>query len=266
MSSAFKPPILELEGVSYSYKKDSSFIHELSFQVPEGGFIGLLGANGSGKSTILKLACGILRPLSGRTKLWGRDLLAQNSRDRAKLISYLPQTLDISVPFTVRELVSMGLYPYDIPPALSVDEALDMVGLRDKSNARLTDLSGGERRRTFICMTLVQGAGLLLLDEPLANLDIKYQIELVKLLRNLRETRNIAVIMALHDINMALQFENVILIKDGNLIGSGKPDEVLSQSMLKQAFDVDVEVRRSASHGVYISYDNNFAERRDDRN
>jgi ABC-type cobalamin/Fe3+-siderophores transport system ATPase subunit len=261
MSSVSKPYILELENVRYSYEKGSTFIHDLSFSIPEGGFIGLLGANGSGKSTILKLACGILKPSSGQLKLWGRDLLAQNSRDRAKLISYLPQTLDISVPFTVKELVSMGLYPYDIPPTLSVDEALDMVGLRDKSDARLTDLSGGERRRTFICMTLVQGAGLLLLDEPLANLDIKYQIELVKLLKNLRETRNIAVIMALHDINMALQFENVMLIKDGNLIGSGRPGEILSQGMLKQAFDVDVEVQRSASHSAYISYDSNFMER-----
>jgi ABC-type cobalamin/Fe3+-siderophores transport system ATPase subunit len=258
MSSASKPKILELERVFYSYEKGSPFIEELSFSIREGGFIGLLGANGSGKSTILKLACGILKPTSGRLKLWGRDLLAQNSRDRAKLISYLPQTLDISVPFTVKELVSMGLYPYDIPPVLSVDEALDMVGLRDKSNARLTDLSGGERRRTFICMTLVQGAGLLLLDEPLANLDIKYQIELVKLLKDLRETRNIAVIMALHDINIALQFENVMLIKDGNLIASGMPGEVLSQSMLKQAFDVDVEVRRADTDGAYISYTKNF--------
>jgi ABC-type cobalamin/Fe3+-siderophores transport system ATPase subunit len=258
MSSASEPRILELERVCQSYEKGSPFIRDLSFPVKEGDFIGLLGANGLGKSTILKLACGILKPSSGQVKLWGRDLRAQSSRDRAKLISYLPQTLDISVPFTIRELVGMGLYPYDIPPAMSVDEALDMAGLGDKSNARLTDLSGGERRRTFIAMTLVQGAGLLLLDEPLANLDIKYQIELVKLLKKLRKTRNIAVIMALHDINMALQFENVMLVQEGNLIGAGKPGEVLSQNMLKQAFDVDVEVRRSASEEVYISFDNNF--------
>jgi iron complex transport system ATP-binding protein len=152
----------------------------------------------------------------------------------------------------------MGLYPYDIPPALGVDEALDMVGLNDKSNARLADLSGGERRRTFIAMTLLQGAGLLLLDEPLANLDIKYQIELVKLLRNLREKRGIAIMMALHDINMALQFENVMLIKEGTIIGSGRPHDVLSRDMLKRAFDVDVEVRRSDRDGTYISYAQNF--------
>jgi ABC-type cobalamin/Fe3+-siderophores transport system ATPase subunit len=258
MSSASKPLILKLGEVCYAYEKGRQFIRDLSFDVGEGEFIGLLGANGSGKSTILKLASGIMKPESGTVMLWGKDLQARNSRDRAKLISYLPQTLDISVPFTVKELVSMGLYPYDIPPAMSVEEALDMAGLREKAQARLTDLSGGERRRTFIAMTLVQGAGLLLLDEPLANLDIKYQIELVKLLKALREKRNISVVMALHDINMALQFEKVMLIKDGRIIGFGKPEEVLTGDTLKQAFDVSVEVRRSGAGGTYFSYEKNF--------
>jgi iron complex transport system ATP-binding protein len=189
--------------------------------------------------------------------LWGKCITEVRHRDRAKLISYLPQTLDISVPFTIRELVGMGMYPYDIPPAMSVDEALDLVGLLDKADAHLADLSGGERRRTFIAMTLLQGAGLLLLDEPLANLDIKYQIELVRLLRKLRETRNISVVMALHDINIALRFEKVMLVKEGNLLGSGRPDEVLSKTMLKQAFDVDVEIRTSGD-GVAVNYESNF--------
>jgi ABC-type cobalamin/Fe3+-siderophores transport system ATPase subunit len=258
MSSASEPRILDFEHAGYSYEKSRPFIKDLTFSVGEGDFIGLLGANGSGKSTILKLGSGILRPASGRVLLWGRDLADVKSRDRAKLISYLPQTLDISVPFTIRELVGMGLYPYDIPPAMSVDEALDTVGLCDKADARLSDLSGGERRRTFIAMTLLQGAGLLLLDEPLANLDIRYQIELVKLLKKLRESRNISVVMALHDINIALQFENVVLIKDGAVIGSGRPEEILSRGMLKLAFDVDVEIKKTGSDGTYISYENNF--------
>ena len=258
MSSASKQKILELDRASYSYDRNRSFIQDLSFSIGAGDFIGLLGANGSGKSTIMKLASGILKPSSGSILLWGKTLAAVSHRDRAKLISYLPQTLDISVPFAVRELVGMGLYPYDIPPAMSVDEALDMVGLTDKADARLTALSGGERRRTFIAMTLLQGAGLLLLDEPLANLDIKYQIELVRLLKKLREVKNISVVMALHDINIALQFEKVLLIKDGNVIGSGRPDEVLSRSMLKQAFDVDIEVKKTENDGIYISFENNF--------
>jgi ABC-type cobalamin/Fe3+-siderophores transport system ATPase subunit len=258
MSSASNRRILALDKVCFWYEKNRPFIHDLSVSIREGDFIGLLGANGSGKSTILKLASGILKPSLGTVTLWGRDLLKENGRDRAKLISYLPQTLDITVPFTVGELVGMGLYPYDIPPAMTVHEALDMVGLGEKAGARLTDLSGGERRRTFIAMTLLQGAGLLLLDEPLANLDIKYQIELIKLLRNLRSARNISVVMALHDINMAFQFEQVVLIKDAAIIGSGKPEEVLTRDMLKQAFDVDVKVRNSGIEGAFISYEHNF--------
>jgi ABC-type cobalamin/Fe3+-siderophores transport system ATPase subunit len=258
MSSASRPKILDLDRVCYSYDKDRSFIKDLSFSVGEGEFIGLLGANGSGKSTILKLGSGILKPSSGSLLLWGKSLHALNNRDRAKLISYLPQTLDISVPFTVRELVGMGLYPYDIPPAMTVDDALDMVGLSDKANAHLPDLSGGEKRRTFIAMTLLQGAGLLLLDEPLANLDIKYQTELVRLLRRLKEERNISVVMALHDINMALQFESVILIQEGRVIASGNPEAVLTRDMVKQAFDVDMEVKRSDSGSTYVSFENNF--------
>jgi iron complex transport system ATP-binding protein len=258
MSSACKPKILELDRVCYSYVENRPFISDLSFSVGEGEFIGLLGANGSGKSTILKLGSGILKPSSGGLRLWGRDLHTLNNRDRAKLISYLPQTLDISVPFTVGELVSMGLYPYDIPPAMSVGDALEMVGLSDKADAHLTDLSGGERRRTFIAMTLVQGTGLLLLDEPLANLDIKYQVELVRLLRKLREAGNIAVVMALHDINIALQFESVILIQEGNIIGTGSPETVLTRDTLRQAFAVDIDIERHASGESYIRYGDVF--------
>jgi len=189
MSSAYNPMILELNNICFSYIKGISFIENLSFAIGEGEFIGLLGANGSGKSTILKLGNRILKSSSGALKLWGKDIYKYSNKDRAKLICYLPQTLDINVPFRVRELVSMGLYPYDIPPAMSADDALELVGLKDKATSYLTDLSGGERRRTFIAMTLLQGAGLLLLDEPLANLDIKYQIELVRLLRKLKEKR-----------------------------------------------------------------------------
>jgi ABC-type cobalamin/Fe3+-siderophores transport system ATPase subunit len=258
MSSASDSNILELSGVRFSYDRSKPFIENLSLSVGEGEFIGLLGANGSGKSTILKLGSKLLEPSAGHIRLWDRDINTVKNKDRAKLISYLPQTLDITVPFTIRELVNMGLYPYDIPPAMTADDALEMVGLSDKANARLTDLSGGERRRTFIAMTLLQGAGLLLLDEPLANLDIKYQIELVRLLKKLREEKNISIVMALHDINVALQFEKVMLIKNGNIIGSGSPDAVLTREKLKQAFDVSIEVKRSHDGSTYVNFENHF--------
>jgi len=254
MSSASDPRILELNNLSFSYQKKDTLIRDLSFSVGQGEFIGLLGANGSGKSTILKLGSGILSPAQGTVQLWSKPLQAYQNKDRAKLISYLPQTLDIAVPFTVQELVSMGLYPYDIPPVMSVESALELVGLQDKASAYLSDLSGGEKRRTFIAMTLVQGAGLLMLDEPLANLDIKYQIELVRLLKSLSDTKNISVIMALHDINVALQFSKVILVKNGAILATGKPEDILTEELLKDAFDVQVSIMRHADGSSYIRY------------
>lgn len=254
MYSQSKNTILKFEHVNFSYERNSSFIDDISFPINNGEFIGLLGANGSGKSTILKLASGILRATGGSITLWNKSILLYKNKDRAKLLSYLPQVLDINIPFTAKELVSMGMYPYEILPALTVDETLETAGLADKAESLITNLSGGERRRAFIAMTLLQGAGLLLLDEPLANLDIKYQIEFLKLLRELQKKRNITVIMALHDINIALQFEKIILVKEGKILCIGAPEEVLSTELIKDAFDADVEIRREGSGRTYIHY------------
>lgn len=258
MYSAYKYPILELSNIGFTYHRDKPFIHDLNFSVGTGEFIGLLGANGSGKSTILKLASGILRPIEGSVMLWHKTLQSYRNKDRAKLICYLPQLLDINVPFKVRELVGMGLYPYDIPPEMSADDAIETVGLKEKSESYITNLSGGERRRTFIAMTLLQGAGIFLLDEPFANLDIRYQIEILKLLRRLKEQKDISIIMALHDINMAFQFEKVILIKNGNVLGIGSPETVLTEDTIRGAFDLSIRIKRQDSGETFISYETNL--------
>jgi len=257
MFSAYSGPILELDRVCFHYPGAGRIIDDLSFTIGSGEFVGLLGANGSGKSTILKLAAGMLRPDKGSIRLWDRPLADYRNKDRAKLLCYFPQHLDVSVPFTVREIVGMGMYPYDIPPAMTVDEAMDTVGLLDKADIYVTNLSGGERRRVFIAMTLIQGAGILLLDEPLANLDIKYQIDLLRLLRRLQDQKGISVIMALHDINVALQFEKVMVIKNGAVLGTGSPEAILTGPMIRDAFDVSIEVRK-AEHGVYITHEKWF--------
>lgn len=258
MSSVYNSRLLELQGVAFRYRGSGRLVNDLSFSLTNGEFIGLLGANGSGKSTILKLAAGMLRPDEGTVKLWDKPLSLYRNKDRAKLLSYFPQHLDVNVPFTVREIVGMGLYPYDVPPRMTVAEAAEMVGLTDKMESPVTNLSGGERRRVFIAMTLIQGAGLLLLDEPLANLDIKYQIEFLRLLRGLQEKKGISVIMALHDINIALQFEKVMLIKEGAVLGFGAPDTVLTDATIMAAFDVPVEVRKTGSGKSYVTHDKWF--------
>jgi iron complex transport system ATP-binding protein len=257
MFSAYSGSILELADVSFRYPGNRTIIENLTFSMRNGELIGLLGANGSGKSTILKLAAGMLHPASGSITLWDKPLPAYRNKDRAKLLCYFPQHLDVSVPFTVREIVGMGLYPYDIPPQMTVEEAMDTVGLAEKADTSITNLSGGERRRVFIAMTLIQGAGILLLDEPLANLDIKYQIEFLRLLHGLKEKKGISVIMALHDINLALQFEKVMLIKEGRVLGIGSPEAILTVGMLKQAFDVAIDVRKT-DQGAYITHERWF--------
>jgi iron complex transport system ATP-binding protein len=259
MSGATTQAILDLADVRFAYPHGREFISNLTFSLGEGEFIGFLGANGSGKSTILKLASGILTPSAGRITLWNRPLQSFKNKDRAKLLCYLPQFLDFHVPFKVRDLVSMGLYPYDILPRKTIDEALETVGLRDKTDCLITNLSGGEKQRTFIAMTLMQGAGIILLDEPLANLDIKYQIEILRLLNRLREENNISIIMALHDVNLALQFGKVILLKEGRILGMGTPDKILTRAMMREAFDLEIAVGKDDYGRSYISYEKNFS-------
>jgi ABC-type cobalamin/Fe3+-siderophores transport system ATPase subunit len=258
MSGVTTHSILDLADVGFAYPHGREFINHLSFSLGEGEFIGLLGANGSGKSTILKLASGILTPSAGLITLWNRPLQAFKNKDRAKLLCYLPQFLDFHVPFRVRDLVNMGLYPYDILPERTTDDALQTVGLLDKSDCLITNLSGGEKQRTFIAMTLMQGAGIILLDEPLANLDIKYQIEILRLLNRLREEKSISIIMALHDVNLAMQFGKVILLKEGRILGIGTPDKILTREMLKEAFDLEITVKTDTSGSSYISYEKYF--------
>ena len=232
---------LEIDKVSFSYNS-SPFIEDISLSFGNGEFICIMGPNASGKSTLLKIAAGMIKPLSGKVMLWGNDIYQYKGKDRAKLISYLPQMLDLSIPLKVIDIVQMGFYPYDIPPELDSEKALDMVGLSDKKEMYINQLSGGEVRRVFIAMTLIQGAGILLLDEPLANLDIKYQIEIIALLKEIIRKRDIAVLMAIHDLNLALQFDRVILIKEGKILGDGKPLNVLNEDNLQKVFDIDIKV------------------------
>lgn len=244
---------LEIKDITFSYNT-SFFIKNLSLSLSNGEFVCIMGPNASGKSTLLKIAAGMIKPLSGNVILWGYDIHQYKGKDRAKLISYLPQMLDLSIPLKVIDIVQMGFYPYDIPPELDTERALDMVGLLDKKEMYINQLSGGEIRRVFIAMTLIQGSGIVLLDEPIANLDVKYQLEIIRLLRDLVDKKNISVLMAIHDLNLAFQFDRVILIKDGNILGDDKPANVLNEKNLQNVFDIDAKVFTLNNGTVSISY------------
>lgn len=228
---------LEFAAVSYSYGP-KRFMEEISFPVAKGEVVGLMGANGAGKSTILKLAAGLLTPQSGKVLVEKQAISSYSGKERAKLVAYLPQILDLHVPFRVGELVRMGEYPQEGSQAFSVDEALQIVGLQGKERTHLAELSGGERRRAYIAMTLVQGARVLLMDEPLASLDIKYQFDLYRLLKDIAREKGVSVLMSLHDIGMGALLDRLILVKEGRMLAQGDPASVLTDAIVQEAYDL----------------------------
>jgi iron complex transport system ATP-binding protein len=219
----------------------------MSFSLAQGELVGIMGPNGGGKSTILKLAAGLLFPQKGKVLLEKQAIGSYNRKERAKLVAYLPQTLDLQSPFRVGELVRMGEYPQEGSQALTVEESLNIVGLNGKAKTHLAELSGGERRRAYIAMTLVQGARVLLLDEPLASLDIKYQFDLYRLLKDIARDKRVSVFMSLHDIGMGALLDRLLLVKDGRVIAEGNPGSVLTDEIVRDAYDLNDAI------GIYMS-------------
>lgn len=215
------------------------FIDGLNFAVAKRELLGIIGPNGAGKSTVLRLAAGLLQPRAGNIHLDGRPLAAYRSRERAARIAYLPQMLDARLPFRVEELVEMGGYPHSGRSHQSPTEALRTVGLEQKTGAPLGTLSGGELRRAYLAMTLHQGANCLLLDEPLAGLDLKYQAELLQLLREITARTGTTVIMSLHDMTAARACDRLLALRDGLLVGAGHPQDVLSEGLIRELFELD---------------------------
>ena len=228
---------LALEEVTFSYGPER-FIDRLSIAVQPGELVGLMGPNGSGKSTILRLAAGILRPRKGGIAVCGRAVGSLGGRTRAGLVAFLPQILDMQAPFRTEELIALGATAGPGGQGLGVDEAMLAVGLDAKADAFLADLSGGERRRAYIAMTLVQGAMLLLLDEPLANLDLRYQLQLVQLLRDIARAKGIAVFVSLHEIWIGALLDRLVVVKEGRVLADGTPQAALTASTLQAAYDL----------------------------
>lgn len=245
--------ILSLDGISHSFG-DRRVLDRISLSLPRTGFAALVGPNGSGKSTLLRIAAGILRPRQGEVSLWGKPLDAYSGRDRAKLVSYLPQMLDGDVPFNVGELVRMGLYPYASPPRLTNDKALEMVGLAGRDADPVSTLSGGERRRAYLAMTFLQDAGILLLDEPFAHLDVRYQVELVSLLKGLHIRRELSILVALHDLSTSFYFNEMYIIRDGRCAVAGPPRAVLTEEIIREVFEVDARIHRHDDGTVTVGY------------
>lgn len=219
-----------------------------SLDVNEGEILGIIGANGSGKTSLLKLMAGLLRPQQGQISLHGSDVSALSPLEVARLVALVPQESQVLFPFTVGELVLMGRFVHQTGWGWESEEDLRMarqamriMEVDHLATRTFQALSGGERHRTVIARALAQHTPILLLDEPTAFLDLKHQIDIYAILKELNRDRRVTVVVVSHDLNLASQHcHRLVLLHEGKPYRSGSPKEVLTAAHLRRVYGCDV--------------------------
>lgn len=239
---------IAVENLSFSYA-DKNVLSNVSFIIPAGSIVTIAGTNGCGKSTLLKCMSGALKFDSGIISYGGRDMKSYKTKEFAAKTAFLSQSHHIPYDLTVRDLVSFGRYPHlRIGGFLSADDrriieqALEAVGIEEFQHKNVCTLSGGERQKVWIAMTLAQEAEVLLLDEPTTFLDIAHQLDVLELLKNLNKTKGITVVMVLHDINHAVRYSDyVTVISKGNVYRNGSPGDIIDECFFSDVYGVNVK-------------------------
>ncbi len=238
-----------LQQVHFSYPR-REVLKGIDLELPEGGFIALLGPNGAGKSTLLKVCAGLLQPYRGEVLFNGKELQRYSRLELARCIAYVPQAINWLFPYTCKEVVAMGRYPYlhgvgvwkgeeSAEHRKVVLQCMQVTGIVALASRRVTQLSGGEVQRVQIARALAQEAGVLLLDEPTSHLDIKFQLEIMELLADLNRKKGLSILVSLHDLNLAYHYcKQVVLLKDGRIYAQGAPSEVLCEESVFDVFGV----------------------------
>jgi iron complex transport system ATP-binding protein len=236
--------LIEVRNFSFAIR-DKQILKEISLDVRQGEYCTIVGPNGAGKTTLIKCLNRILRGGTGVIRIAGKPVEAYSQRELARLISYVPQANGLIAPFSVYEFVMMGRYPYSSPfsPANSEDkravrEALELTGTEALADQALGTLSGGERQKVLIAAALVQGAGILLLDEPTTFLDPRHVGEIHRLLLTLHRERRCTIVSVSHDINAAaLISERIVALKQGTVAFSGRTEEFMNQETLQHIYE-----------------------------
>ena len=224
--------------------------HGISLPVKPGDFLGVVGPNGAGKSTLLKSLAGILRPSAGSVFLEGRDVQEIPEKERARTLAYVSQNPQVGFGFRVADVVAMGRYPYrgrfsslTAADREAMRAAMEHTGVAEFAERPITQLSGGERQRVFLARALAQQPKILLLDEPIASLDVRYQLDILELVRSLNESRGLTVVMAIHDLTWALRFcRTVAAMKEGRLAACGPAASTLTEALIAEVFHVSARV------------------------
>lgn len=243
--------MLEAQNITVSYGAREA-LAGISLQARPGKILAIIGPNGAGKTTLMRALNGALAPASGEILLDGKPISAFARRAVSRRISVVAQEAELRFPVTVMEFVLGGRYAWSSTGAWGFETARDIevaqqalrdTELEDYSARLMNELSGGERQRAVLARALATEASILLLDEPTANLDLAHQATVLQLVRERCDSRGAASIVVTHDINLAAEFaDSVLLIKDGRTVAAGKPGEVLTPELLREVFEIEVLV------------------------
>ncbi|MBB6019912.1 iron complex transport system ATP-binding protein [Paenibacillus sp. JGP012] len=240
---------LETSKLDIAYE-ERLIVENLNIQIPQGKITALVGANGSGKSTILKTMARIMSPKSGSVLLDGKSIHKQSTREVAKQLAILPQNPTAPEGLTVTELVSYGRFPYQkgfgsmrAEDKRMIEWAIEVTGMTEFHDRPIDQLSGGQRQRAWIAMALAQETDILFLDEPTTFLDMAHQLEVLQLLEHLNATANRTIVMVVHDLNHASRYaQHMIGIKKGAAVAQGSPVEVMTSDVLREVFNIEADI------------------------
>jgi iron complex transport system ATP-binding protein len=250
--------LAEFRRVSFAYPATGRHqrpftLSELSFGIERGEIVGVIGPNSAGKTTLTRLLTRVIEPTGGEIFLDGAPLRGIERRELARRVGVVPQGAPLQFPFTVGELVLMGRYPHG--PGRYFEsrrdrdvarEAMAATGVLELAELPLDDLSGGERQRAIIARALAQEPRLLVLDEPTAHLDLRYQAEAAALMRRLNHERAMTIMLISHDLNLAAEVcDRLLLLAGGRAAAIGAPEAVLEETLLASVFGCEVIVDKS---------------------
>ena len=236
---------ISVENLTFGYDNKQIFSN-LSVSFPQGGFCSILGPNGSGKTTLLKCVVGLLKPDSGTITLNGKLQTDYKMMDLAREIAYVPQYQDIVFDISVFDYVMLGRNPYQAPWEMQrpedkdiVEDMLQRCKVWKYRDNLLQALSGGERQRVMVARAMAQKTGIMLLDEPLANIDVTHKFEIMDILQQVNEEEGVSILIILHDLHIAKAYsKQVLLLKEGKMLQFGSTNAVLTEENIRNCFDL----------------------------
>lgn len=249
--------VLNAREIRAAYAGGADVLHGMSLELRAGELLAIAGPNGAGKSTLLKVLSGALKPRTGQVTILGDDLASLGRKAISRRIATVGQEGGAAFPFTVLEGVLMGRAPHLAPLRFEGDhdveiaiEAMRRFGIEELAHRFIQELSGGERKRVFLARALSQQPAVMLLDEPTAFLDLKHVARIFEVFRELRAERGLAIIATLHDLNAAAEYaDRLMLVKDGAIVASGSPSEILTEKTLRSVYETGLSIGKNPATG-----------------